>query len=63
MYVPIDVAALFFISISVTVRYIPRWFPGGHFKQYAEETRREMDDWVIRPWELVKAQKVLNYCS
>ena len=41
-----------------SVRYLPDWFPGTSFKRYAKNMRAELDDWVTRPWELVKSHKV-----
>lgn len=43
---------------SESVRYLPDWFPGTSFKRYAKNMRAELDDWVTRPWELVKSHKV-----
>jgi hypothetical protein len=41
------------------VRHIPTWFPGAYFQRYAKKVRQELDEWVTKPWELVKTSQVI----
>jgi len=42
------------------MRYIPDWFPGAYFRRYAKQVRHELDEWVTKPWELVKSQTIIT---
>ncbi|RDB24293.1 hypothetical protein Hypma_008795 [Hypsizygus marmoreus] len=46
------------VDLFPFMRHIPDWVPGTHFKTYARKTRHELDDWVTKPWELVKSRKI-----
>ncbi|KAK1232741.1 hypothetical protein PQX77_004139 [Marasmius sp. AFHP31] len=48
---------MWLVDFIPALRYLPSWFPGTHFHRYAREARQELDDWVTRPWELVKSKK------
>lgn len=47
-----------FVDHFGEVQHIPDWFPGAYFKRYAKMVRRELDEWVTKPWELVKSHTV-----
>jgi hypothetical protein len=47
-----------FVDLFPVMKNIPDWVPGTYFKQYARQTRQELDNWVTSPWELIKKQKV-----
>ncbi|KAJ4470856.1 cytochrome P450 [Lentinula aciculospora] len=45
------------VDLFPLLRLLPEWFPGLSFKTYAKIIHSELNDWVTRPFELVKNQK------
>lgn len=52
-----------FVDLFPAMKKIPDWVPGTYFKQYARQTRQDLDNWVKSPWELIKSQKVTTSIS
>ncbi|KAJ3899841.1 cytochrome P450 [Lentinula edodes] len=49
------------VDIFPFLRFLPEWVPGMSFKVYAKTIRTELDDWVRRPYELVKEQNTASH--
>lgn len=43
--------ALFFVTESVSVKYIPWWFPGAGFQRQAREWRKSVTAMLDKPYE------------
>jgi len=46
---------------TLTVKYVPDWFPGAGFKKFAKETRKGLDNSMDHPFQYVK--ETLQVCE